>query len=154
MQLIWFFIIKLLSQHISCIIMPIFRRTRPCTTAYGVLHTAYDPTAHNHSQHNQRRTPYVVVRGLVLLMMDIMMPETCWDRSMIINIRLVASCWFLSVHPKPLFHWPIQCEFHELESSRQTAWGNEVCCYLEITFRRQRARLQHRLNCGYLSTAS
>jgi len=32
------FIIKLLSQHVSFIIMPIIRRTRPCSTAYGVLH--------------------------------------------------------------------------------------------------------------------
>jgi len=31
-------IIKLLSQHVSGIIMPIIRRTRPCITAYGVLH--------------------------------------------------------------------------------------------------------------------
>jgi hypothetical protein len=41
------------------------------------------------------RTPYT----LVLLVMCIMMPETCWDKSLIINIRLVASCWFLSLHP-------------------------------------------------------
>jgi len=33
------------------------------------------------------------------LMMGIMMPETCWDRSLIINIGLVASCWFISLHP-------------------------------------------------------
>jgi len=32
------FIIKLLSQHVSGIIMPIIRTTRPCITAYGVLH--------------------------------------------------------------------------------------------------------------------
>ena len=32
------FIIKLLSQHVSGIIMPIIRRTRVCTAAYGVLH--------------------------------------------------------------------------------------------------------------------
>ena len=32
------FIIKRLSQHVSGIIMPITRRTRLCTTAYGVLH--------------------------------------------------------------------------------------------------------------------
>ena len=32
------FIINLPSQHISGIIMPIIRRTRPCITAYGVLH--------------------------------------------------------------------------------------------------------------------
>ena len=31
------FIIKLLSQHVSDIIMPIIRRTRVCTAAYGVL---------------------------------------------------------------------------------------------------------------------
>jgi hypothetical protein len=34
---------------------------------------------------------------LVLLTMGIMMPETCWDKSLIINIRLVASCWSLSL---------------------------------------------------------
>ena len=28
-----------------------------------------------------------------------MMPETCSDKSLVINIRLVASCWFLSLHP-------------------------------------------------------
>ena len=32
------FFIKLLAQHVSGIIMPIFRRTRLCTTAYGFLH--------------------------------------------------------------------------------------------------------------------
>jgi len=32
------FIIKLLSQHVSGIIMPVIRRTRPCITVYGVLH--------------------------------------------------------------------------------------------------------------------
>jgi len=32
------FIVKRLSQHVSGIIIPIFRRTRLCATAYGVLH--------------------------------------------------------------------------------------------------------------------
>jgi len=32
-------------------------------------------------------------------MMGIRMPEICWDRSLIINIGLVASCLFLSLHP-------------------------------------------------------
>jgi len=64
------------------------------------VHTAYDPAPHNHSQHKQCRTPYAVVHGLVLLMMGIIVPETCWDRSLIINTRLVASCLFLSLHPK------------------------------------------------------
>jgi len=67
--------------------MTIITRTRPCITAYGVLywlnsnlhtvHTAYDPAPHNHSQHNQYRTPHAVIHGLVFLMMGIMMPETC-----------------------------------------------------------------------------
>ena len=121
------FIIKLLSQHVSGIIMPIVRRTRSCITAYGVLlsvivwswvvtcalcegyclnsklhtvHTACDPAPHNHNQHNQCRTPYAVIHGLVLLMMGILMPKTCWGRSLIINIRLAASCWLVSLHPK------------------------------------------------------
>ena len=47
----------------------------------------------------QYRTPYAVIHGLFLLMMGLMMPETCWDRSLIINIRLVASCWFISLRP-------------------------------------------------------
>ena len=42
---------------------------------------------------------HAVVHGLVFLMMGIMMPETCWDISLIINIGLVTSCWFLSLHP-------------------------------------------------------
>jgi len=41
------------------------------------VHTAYDPAPHYHSQHNQCRTPYAVIHGLILLMMGIMMPETC-----------------------------------------------------------------------------
>ena len=72
------FIIKLLSQHVSGIIMPFIRRTRVCTAAYGVLHwlwwlwlcgagtravsrtvtftvhTARVPSPHNHSHHNHR----------------------------------------------------------------------------------------------------
>ena len=63
------------------------------------VHTARVPAPHNHSQHSQCRTPYAAVHTLVLLMMGIMMPETCWDRSLIINIRLVETCWFLSLHP-------------------------------------------------------
>jgi len=47
-------------------------------------------------------------------MMGIMMPETCWDKSLIINIRLVASCWFLSLHPT------YTCVFMEEERSVQS----------------------------------
>jgi len=77
---------------------------------FHTVHTACDPAPHNHSQHNEWRTPYAVVHGLILLMMGIMMPETCWDRSLIVNIILVASCWFLSftlriflLHKTPVF---------------------------------------------------
>jgi len=40
------------------------------------------------------RTLHAVGHGLILLMMGIMIPKTCWDRSLMINIELVASCWF------------------------------------------------------------
>jgi len=46
----------------------------------GCVHTARGPAPHNHSHHNQRRTPYAAAHTLVLLMMGIMMPETCWDK--------------------------------------------------------------------------
>ena len=65
-----------------------------CTQCTTQLHT----TTANHNQHNQCRTPYAVVHSLVLLMMGIMMPETCWDRSLIINIGLVVTYWFISLH--------------------------------------------------------
>jgi len=73
-------------------------------TNFHTVHTARVPAPHNHSQHNQCRTPYAVVHGLVLLMMGIMMPETCWERSLIINIGLVAACWFLCLHPTFMMH--------------------------------------------------
>jgi len=66
---------------------------------FHTVHTARVP-----APRNQCRTPYAAVHSLVLLKMGIMMPETCCDRSLIINIRLVASCWFLSstyVHDAP-----------------------------------------------------
>jgi len=71
-----------------------------CTRLTTQLHT----TTANHSKHNQCRTPHAAVHSLVLLMMGLMMPETCWDRSLIINIGLVASCWFLSPHPTFVMH--------------------------------------------------
>ena len=61
------------------------------------------PAPHSPSHHYQCRTPYAAVHTIVLLVMGIMMPETCWD-SLIINIKLVVSCWFLSLHPKFMMH--------------------------------------------------
>ena len=85
------FIINPLSQHVSGIIMS--------RTVTFTVHTACAPAPHNHRHHYQCRTPYAAVHTLVLLMMGIVMPETCWNKSLIINIRLVASCWFFSLHP-------------------------------------------------------
>ena len=93
------FIIKYLSQHVSGIIMPIISRTVTFT-----VHAARVPAPHNHSHDNQCRTTYAAVHTLVLLMMGIMMPETCWDKSLIINNRLVVSCWSLSLHPTFMLH--------------------------------------------------
>ena len=78
---------------------PILLHDPASRTVTFTVHTAHVPAPHNHSQHNQCITPYAAVHTLVLLMRGIMMPETCWDRSLIINMRLVASCWFLFLHP-------------------------------------------------------
>jgi hypothetical protein len=51
-----------------------------CSTGRTVtftVHTARVPAPHNHSQHYQCRTPYATVHTIVLLMMGIVMPETC-----------------------------------------------------------------------------
>jgi len=67
---------------------------------------------HTTSQHNQCRTPYAVIHGLVLLMMGIMMPEICWDGRLIINIGFVATFWFISLHPT----------FHDARSQEPKTW--------------------------------
>ena len=68
------------------------------------VHTARSPAPHNHIHQKQCRTPYAVTHSLVLLMMGIMMPETCWDKSLILNTRSVASCWFIFFHPTFVMH--------------------------------------------------
>ena len=88
------FIIKLLSQHVSGIIMPIIRRTRLCTAAYGALHSLWWLWLCGAGT-QAVCTVKVTVR---------LMPETCWDKSLIINIRQVAPCWFLSLHPTFMMH--------------------------------------------------
>ena len=91
--------------------MHIVRRTRVCTAAYGVLHWLWwlwlcgaGTRAVCNVKVTVRQFGSAAVRTLVLLMMGIMMPETCWDKSLIINIRLVASCWFLSLNPAFMMH--------------------------------------------------
>ena len=80
--------------------------------------TVCDPAPHNHSQHNQCRTPYAAVHSLVLLTMGMMMPETCWDRHLTLNIRLVASCWFLSLHPTFMIQGHKSLKFPKLSPIR------------------------------------
>jgi len=101
------------------------------------VHTARISAPHNHSHHNQCRTPYAAVHTLFLPMMGIMMPETCWDESLIINIGLVASCWFLSLQTtqisnsmkiRPvgaeLFHANRQTDRHDDDNSRFCNFAN------------------------------
>jgi hypothetical protein len=85
------------TEHVVC-------TARKLLFYFHTVHTARVRAPHKHSQHNQCRTPYAVVHNLDLLMMGTMMPKTCWDRSLIINIRLVASCWFLSLRLTFMMH--------------------------------------------------
>ena len=90
--------------ELGCKLYALWRLMFDCSrTVTFTVHTACIPAPHRHSHHHQCRTPYAAVHKIVLLMMGIMMPETCWD-SLIINIRLVASCWFLSLHPNFTMH--------------------------------------------------
>ena len=114
-------------QLICCLLsnfyLNIFRASLCC------VHTGRSPTPHNHSQHNQCRTPYAVIHSLILLKIGIMMPETCWDRSLIINTRLVASCWFLFLHPTFMMHGQKSLKFHHFCSQ-----STVCCCCYDISF--------------------
>ena len=103
-----------------------------CAAAYGVLHWLWwlwlcgAGTCH----HNQCRTPYAAVHTLVPLMMGIMMPETCWDKSLIINIRLVASCWFLCLHP---MNWMFSGTAQVFHQVCQFFFVSSVCLLVRVT---------------------
>ena len=108
------------------------RRTRVCTAAYGVLHCNKRGTKPAVTSYGfvrlllQCRTPHAAVHTLFLLMMGIMMLETCWDRSLIINIRLVASCWFLSLHPAFMMH-----------GHKSLKWGFRNACLRRMNDKRK-----------------
>jgi hypothetical protein len=53
---------QLLSQHVSGIIMPIFRRTKTSQCSHPT--TQRPTTATNHNQQNQSSTPHAVTHGL------------------------------------------------------------------------------------------
>ena len=94
-------------------------------------HSLQPSSPHYHSQHKQCRTPYAVIHGLVLLMMGITVPETCWDRSLIINISLVASCWFLFLHPTFMMHGHKSLKFKK--SSLLVCCGRIGSCLAYLT---------------------
>ena len=127
MQLIRCLLSNFLSQHVSGIIMPIIRRIRPCPTACCVLSGCvgcgwlWSCGAASCTTH-----------GLILLMMGIMMPETCWDRKFdnkhgISCILLVPSLHLMFtmhghknlrtilIHTNPQFHRFIQAHTHKTQ---------------------------------------
>ena len=122
-------IIYILIMYIRCTVRmwKLLWKLLSRTVTFAV-HTARVPAPHNHSQQNQCKTPYASVCTLVLLMIGIMTPETCWDKSLIMNIRLLASCWFLSLHPTFMMHG------HKPKTTKTTAWTSinkwkcATCC--------------------------
>jgi len=128
MQLIRCLLSNFLSQHVSGITMPIIRRIRLCPTACGVLpgcvgcglvelrrelcacesnsnfhtvHTAHDAAPQDHSQPQPThpgRTQHAAGHSLILLMMGMMMPETCWDRKFDNKHRISCILLVLSLH--------------------------------------------------------
>ena len=99
------------------------------STVTSTVHTVRVPAPHNHSHHNQCRTPYATVHTPVLLMLGIMMHETCWDKSLIINIKLVASCWFLSLQTGHIW-FPYTKQHHPLPQANMTyVWHGMQQCF-------------------------
>ena len=82
-------------------------RTQP-TTAYTprlntqcTVHPAQDAGPQEHSQPQPThpgRTPHAVGHGFILLMMGIMIPETCWDRKFDNKHRISCILLVLFLH--------------------------------------------------------
>ena len=61
------------------------------------------PQDHNQPQPTHPgRTPHAVGHGLILLMLGIMMPETCWDRKFDNKYRI--SCFLFGSLSSPNVH--------------------------------------------------
>jgi hypothetical protein len=115
-----------LAQHVSGIIMPIIKSTIQWTTAFDVqhwycrlgpseagllavctvwklffdfhtVHTASIPALLNPRRQYQCWTSNAAVRYIVLLMMGILMPETCWAKEHWMNFICVASSWLFTL---------------------------------------------------------
>jgi len=60
-------------------------------------------------------------------MTGIIMAEKCSDRSLIINIGLVASCWFISLHPSKTSQLILYREIIVVCSEIHTKYINTLC---------------------------
>ena len=103
MQLIRCLLSNFLSQHVSGIIMPIIRRIRQCPTVCDVLPECVGCSLH----------------CLILLMMGIMMPETCWDRKFDNKHRISCILLVLSLHLMFRMHDHKNLKFEEYYVSLQ-----------------------------------
>ena len=87
------------------------------TSCKTVLHSRYQPHPAKPEQHTKCSN-----RAFDLLKIDIMMPETCWDRSNNKHL-IVASCWFFSLHTlrvRHLFYLPLISNLTPTFSSQQS----------------------------------
>ena len=88
MQLIWCLLSNFLYQHES-------------NSNFHKVHTSHNAAPQDNSQPQPThpgRTPHAVGHGLILLMMGIMMPETCWDRKFDDKHRVSCILLVLSLH--------------------------------------------------------
>jgi len=86
---------QLLSQHVSRIIMPIFRM-RALYSA-RILQRSAPTTATNHIQQNQRSTPYAVTHGLCSPEDGHNGTRNMLRQKLIINIKLLHPVGFFSL---------------------------------------------------------
>jgi len=73
------------------------------TVTSHTVRTAHDAAPQDHSQPHSThpgRTLHAAGHGLILLMMCIMMPETCWDRKFDNRHRISCILLVLSLHLK------------------------------------------------------
>jgi len=120
MKLIRCLLSNFLSQHVSCIIMHIIRRIRPCPSACGVLsgcaHISRRTAQQDHSQPQPThpgRIPHAVGHGVTLLMMGMMMSETCWDRKFDNKHRIICILLVLSLHLNFTMHDHKKLKLHD-----------------------------------------
>jgi hypothetical protein len=87
----WFLLqILLLAQHVSATIMPIIRSSRVLYSKAAARKPDTQPSATHHTDNLKTKAPnttcsYHLYNTLELLMMGIMVPETCWASNKICN---------------------------------------------------------------------